>query len=82
MTVRIYVRAMLASYNATVIQGRQLDFVDCDLTSGRIVGKGVEYVTNGKYQSDIMRVRKGVRMRKGDWVKLCRELKRQSSSLR
>lgn len=76
MIIRIYYHVWLASYDGTRIQGKQLDFVDCDLVTGRIVRKGAEFFTNKAYQSDIVRVRKGVRMRKGD---LCEGLKFLSS---
>ncbi len=49
MTVKIYVRESLVSYDATHIHGRQLEYREYDLATMEIVSEGVEYVTNRRF---------------------------------
>ena len=68
MTVRIYVREMLASYDATHIHGRQLEYREYDLATMEIVSEGVEYVTNLRFAREFC---KCVMVRNGRVIGTC-----------
>lgn len=68
MTVRIYVRESLASYDATHIHGRQLEYLEYDLATMEIVSEGIEYVPNLRFAREF---RKCVMVRNGRVIGTC-----------
>lgn len=68
MTVKIYVRESLASYDATHIHGRQLEYREYDLATMEIVSEGVEYVPNRRFAREF---RKCIMVRNGRVIGTC-----------
>lgn len=68
MTVRIYVRESLASYDATHIHGRQLEYREYDLATMEIASEGIEYVPNRRFTREF---RKCVMVQNGRVIGTC-----------
>lgn len=68
MTIRIYVRESLVSYDATHIHGRQMEYREYDLATMEIVSEGVEYVPNQRFAREFC---KCVMVRNGRVIGTC-----------